>query len=492
MQSKQERLTLSNLLSSQEDENPYKLSHQTQMNTIDGDGKDQMSQKLFEYLIFPLTIEEFYRHYWEKRPLIIKRKNSNYYGNLFSLTELRNMIFNSQMKYTEDLDVTIYKDGKRQTLNPQGKVDPNWVWHQFTKKGCSVRLNYPQEHSDHVWEVCSKLEDWFGMGVSSNSYLTPARHGGFAPHFDDVEVFLLQTEGSKKWKLYTNSNKAFILSRDPSPNFTEEEIGEPSHEFVLEKGDLLYMPRGTIHKGQSLDQEPSLHLTISTGLRFSWYDFIKETLDTSLEIAYFNDSDFRRSLPRFFHSYMGVSHAEDESNTHRTHNSISRQNFEAYYKYLMLKLSQYSPLDSVSDILANRFFHERLPTNGDPLEVIKPLRKEIKPNHLIVLTGPNACRVVQGNDEEETLYLLFCTRNSRRFCEKPSQYLECELGLAPAFEYLISSYPKKVKVQELLEQLRFEARDEKEAKELRQLFGESLIAVLNAMYEEKILKIYLQ
>lgn len=34
------------------------------------------------------------------------------------------------------------------------------------------------------------------------SYLTPPGTQGFAPHYDDIEAFVLQLEGKKKWKLY--------------------------------------------------------------------------------------------------------------------------------------------------------------------------------------------------------------------------------------------------------------------------------------------------
>ena len=33
-------------------------------------------------------------------------------------------------------------------------------------------------------------------------YLTPAGSQGFSPHYDDIEAFVMQLEGKKKWKLY--------------------------------------------------------------------------------------------------------------------------------------------------------------------------------------------------------------------------------------------------------------------------------------------------
>ena len=35
-------------------------------------------------------------------------------------------------------------------------------------------------------------------------------------------------------------------------NFTQEEIGEPILDTILEPGDVMYFPRGTIHQVQSI------------------------------------------------------------------------------------------------------------------------------------------------------------------------------------------------------------------------------------------------
>ena len=39
--------------------------------------------------------------------------------------------------------------------------------------------------------------------VHPSSYLTPAHSQGFAPHYDDIEAFVLQLEGKKHWRLYS-------------------------------------------------------------------------------------------------------------------------------------------------------------------------------------------------------------------------------------------------------------------------------------------------
>lgn len=76
-------------------------------------------------------------------------------------------------------------------------------------------------------------------------YLTPPDSQGFAPHYDDIDAFILQVEGKKRWKLYGARKEEEKLPRFSSPNFSEEtdNLGEPILDVVLEEGDLLYFPR---------------------------------------------------------------------------------------------------------------------------------------------------------------------------------------------------------------------------------------------------------
>ena len=51
--------------------------------------------------------------------------------------------------------------------------------------------------------MLSNLEHEFGCMVGSNAYLTPggSQNQGFAPHYDDIEAFILQLEGYKHWRV---------------------------------------------------------------------------------------------------------------------------------------------------------------------------------------------------------------------------------------------------------------------------------------------------
>jgi 50S ribosomal protein L16 3-hydroxylase len=75
------------------------------------------------------------------------------------------------------------------------------------------------------------------------SYASPG--GGVGPHFDSYDVFLLQGEGQRRWSIARRYDPALeptaplkILRR-----FTAEK------EWLLEPGDMLYLPPGWAHDG---------------------------------------------------------------------------------------------------------------------------------------------------------------------------------------------------------------------------------------------------
>lgn len=58
---------------------------------------------------------------------------------------------------------------------------------------------------------------------------------GLAPHHDDVEIFVCQTEGTKKWQIYAPHNQ-YNLPPTSSRDFNPDEIGAPLMEVTLEVG----------------------------------------------------------------------------------------------------------------------------------------------------------------------------------------------------------------------------------------------------------------
>ena len=97
------------------------------------------------------------------------------------------------------------------------------VWKMY-ESGCSVRLLHPQRWSDPLHLMLAKLERYWKIPVGCNTYLTPPHSQGFSPHYDDIDAFIIQTEGKKHWKLHHPRDQADVLARFSSQNFSQEEV----------------------------------------------------------------------------------------------------------------------------------------------------------------------------------------------------------------------------------------------------------------------------
>ena len=85
--------------------------------------------------------------------------------------------------------------------------------------------------------------------------------GGVGPHFDSYDVFLLQTSGSRRWRIGAQKNLDLV---DGAPLKILADF-KPSKEYVLEAGDMLYLPPRYAHDGVALSGNDCI--TCSIGFR---------------------------------------------------------------------------------------------------------------------------------------------------------------------------------------------------------------------------------
>ncbi len=73
--------------------------------------------------------------------------------------------------------------------------------------------------------------------------------GGVGPHVDSYDVFLIQMEGRRRWRI---SGQADLSLRPDLPLKILARF-KPEQEWILEPGDLLYLPPNIAHEGVALD-----------------------------------------------------------------------------------------------------------------------------------------------------------------------------------------------------------------------------------------------
>ena len=199
--------------------------------------------------------------------------------HLLDLAEVKRLLRRREPRPTRwlhDVDATRYIAGRRQALaEGNGEVDAAAAWKAFERDGYSLRMVHPQQWHAPAYELCACLQEFFGFACGCSSYLTPPRTQGFPPHYDDVEIIVLQLEGTKRWRLYERPDAATAPSPRVTTEFKQEQLGPPTAEIVLAPGDVLYFPRGTVHQAMAQDEAHSLHLTFSTYQRHTWRDLLE-------------------------------------------------------------------------------------------------------------------------------------------------------------------------------------------------------------------------
>ncbi|XP_042646865.1 ribosomal oxygenase 1 [Tyto alba] len=412
----------------------------------------QRAAELFRWLVAPVAPGLFLGRHWERAPLLVRRGDPGYYAGLFSTADFEAALRGGEVCFGTHLDVTSYAEGVRETHNPSGRALPAVVW-DFYQNGCSLRLLNPQAFSPTVWHFLSILQEHFGSMAGANTYLTPPGTQGFAPHYDDIEAFVLQLEGKKHWRVYSPRTDAEVLPQFSSVNLTQAELGEPMLETVLEAGDMLYFPRGFIHQGNCLPDAHSLHITVSSYQRNSWGDLLEKLLPAALQMALEEDVEYRQGLPMDYLGYMGVANSDTLD--------VRRMAFVEKVQGLIKKLVDYAPIDAAVDQRAKSFLHDCLPPvltqsekaqsvygfparwqDGGPCDVDIQITKDTEVR--LLRHG-----IVRLCNEEAGVMLYYTTENSRVYHKEEPKFLEMDPEYTDSIEFLLSSYPNHVSVDNL-------------------------------------------
>ncbi|CAN0028044.1 unnamed protein product [Ascophyllum nodosum] len=450
------------------------------------------ARQLLQWMMAPLPVEEFYEKCWEKNTLVVQGRGPDYFRGWLETSDLESFISTQSMQYGVDLDVTNYVNKRRITLNPAppktpgnvlggnggnghknpaaatsdgadggGKVHAaggtaaaaasggalvtsRFVWEKF-RQGCSLRMPCPQKFSDPLHRLLSALEEEFGCMVGSNVYLTPPRSQGFAPHWDDIEAFLLQVEGRKRWRVYPPAGDEAALPRLSSTNLADEQLDEPSLEVVLEPGDLLYFPRGWVHQAETVGDEHSLHITVSAMQANCWADLVEELVPQAVASAVRTNKGLRSGLPQDYLDFMGVVHSDETEDQRR----------ERFKKRVREQLGvvveeALEMLDAAADQMGKRYISDRLPPVLEEVEeaasVVGRGNQPITPLTRLRMARRGCARLLL---EEGVAVVYHCMDNSRVHHGNALSPLQFELDDAPAIEVLLSAYPEPVRVYDL-------------------------------------------
>ena len=304
----------------------------------------------FDRLIAPMTRAEFFRDYWEKKPLIVRREDRAYYGELLSIRALDRVLTSQSLTRTSAFIANAARQvAVEEFCFPDGVVDVARLYQQFADGGTIV---FNQLHTvlPILHDLCRSLERELSCRFQTNIYMSPARAQGFPAHYDSHDVFILQVHGTKHWEIFNTPIELPFrgqpFKRDESPK------GDITLEFDLHPGDMFYLPRGMMHDAQTRESE-TLHITLGA-IATSWTELLLE----SVAKVSLTDANFRRSLPPGY-SQTGYDRADAR----------------AIFKQLLTKLAETADFDGAMDHFADDLVSTRTALLEGQLEQLLALSK---------------------------------------------------------------------------------------------------------------------
>ncbi|MCL1079905.1 cupin domain-containing protein [Parashewanella spongiae] len=226
-----------------------------------------------------LDKQQFLSEYWQKKPCVIRSAFKDFIDPI-TAEELAGLAceeeVSSRIVLTSESGWDV-KHGPFETYEEYGENR----WQLLVQA-----VNHWHPNVEPLVEAFRFLPDWRFDDLMA-SFATP--DGGVGPHIDNYDVFIIQGEGQRKWKV---GNKGEHKQRDNDPQSALVEDFEAIIDVTLESGDILYIPPGYPHCGETL----SVAMSYSVGFRApSQQEMFTEVadylLDNDIGLSRFTSAD---------------------------------------------------------------------------------------------------------------------------------------------------------------------------------------------------------
>ncbi|MBL8520393.1 MAG: cupin domain-containing protein [Betaproteobacteria bacterium] len=203
-----------------------------------------MAHNATSTLLGGLTAREFLRDYWQQKPLLVRGAIPDFEEPI-TAREVRELAARE-----EALSRLVVRYGRQWTLEHgpirarrlAGLMRGNVPW--------TVLVQDVQHHSYEAHDLLARFNFLSSARIDDLMVSIASKGGGVGPHVDSYDVFLLQGTGRRRWRISRQEDLALApgLPLKILKRFRAEE------EYVLEKGDMLYLPPQVAHHGIAIDE----------------------------------------------------------------------------------------------------------------------------------------------------------------------------------------------------------------------------------------------
>lgn len=222
---------------------------------------------------------EFVAEYLGRRWLHARNERTDRFAELLSLAELDEVLGTYGVRLPTIRLVRADEDiPSSEYVWRDGMVDPAQAARLFSQ-GATIIFGALQDRHEGMRRLCQAVCAQVCARTQTNIYLTPPDSQGFKPHWDTHDVYVLQIEGSKRWRIYGGGPESPLADQKFDPK--AHEPGEVEAEFTLQAGEVLYIPRGIMHAAVTTE-EISLHVTLGV-MPYTWADLLVDSISEAAE-----------------------------------------------------------------------------------------------------------------------------------------------------------------------------------------------------------------
>jgi len=191
-----------------------------------------------------ISIEDFLANYWQKKPLVIRNAFPDF-EMPFTAEELAGLAVDTDAPSRMIIEHGLPPENKPWQVKLSPFEDEDFT--TLPDSHCTFLVNDLERYLPELGNLIEPfrfIPDW---RIDDLMVSYAEDQGTVGPHTDDYDVFLVQGEGKRRWKVITRDdyNKELIpdLPIALLKEFDEDE------DWLLEAGDMLYLPPNMPHYG---------------------------------------------------------------------------------------------------------------------------------------------------------------------------------------------------------------------------------------------------
>lgn len=226
-----------------------------------------------------LSVEDFLRDYWQKKPLLI-RNAFPYFESPLDGDELAGLALEEEVESR-----LILEKGKTPWELQHGPFDEK-IFAKLPESHWTLLVQAVDQWVPEVHELLNHFRFIPNWRLDDIMVSYAPDQGSVGPHFDYYDVFLLQGAGKRRWRIgqHCDINSARVEGTPLNilKNFEQQD------ECLLEPGDMLYVPPGVAHWGVAEGES----ITYSIGFRAPSHADIVCELSQEIATSLTNDQRF--------------------------------------------------------------------------------------------------------------------------------------------------------------------------------------------------------